>query len=161
MSGQWSCYKPGPVHALTDVSIAMDQYRTNATTLWLVENRGILTRIAAERDFVESLGTLVVCVDGHVRSAHRRFIQQVIQNSSITQVLLWSDYDEDGLLISGEMAAVVDGHNLTVKWIAHDHRVIQSWSGYYDYMKELLQRDKLEQEQVLGGVKEWRQWIEL
>lgn len=162
LSGQWSSYQPGPVHALTDLSIGQDQYRTNASTLWLVENRGILTRIAAERDFVKESGLFIACVDGHIRSSHRRLIHQLLRNSRIVQVLLWSDYDEDGLLISREMMDIVTAReHLTIKWITHDHRVVTSWLTYQSYMTDLLQKTRLEQEQVLGDAEEWRRWINL
>ncbi|MNW43005.1 hypothetical protein D3C74_201930 [compost metagenome] len=159
--GEWSNFRPGPVHALTDLSIAQDHYRTDAKILWLVENRAILTRIAAENNFIQDTGSLVVCVDGHLRSSHKHFIQDVIHNSDIQQVLLWSDYDADGLLIAHEMMKTVSEHKLILKWISHDHQVIGSWSVYERYMKELLQKKRLEQEQVLGRSEDWRRWINL
>ena len=159
--GQWSSFLPGPVHSLTDSSIAQDHYRTNARILWLVENRAILTRMAAERNFVQDTRSLIVCVDGHLRSSHKRFIQNVLQNSGIEQVLLWSDYDEDGLLIAQEMTEVVGDDALTLKWICHDHQIMTSWPVYYQYMKELLLQNRLEQEMVLGGGEDWRRWINL
>ncbi|MCZ8519847.1 MULTISPECIES: toprim domain-containing protein [Paenibacillus] len=163
LDGQWSGYRAGPVHALTDLSIAQDQYRTEAATLWLVENRGILTRLSAERDFLRDTGSLVVCVDGHLRSSHRRFIRQLIASSTIRQVMLWTDYDEDGRLIAGELAeaAAVDAaHPPKLKWIGHDHRVIGSETEYQQYMLALLQEGtRLEQEQAAGEAEDWRQWI--
>ncbi|BBH22499.1 hypothetical protein Back11_38440 [Paenibacillus baekrokdamisoli] len=159
LSGHWSCYQAGPVHALTDLSIAQDQYSTDATTLWLVENRGILTRLAAERDFLRETGSLIVCVDGHLRSSHKRFIHNSLINSHIRQVIFWSDYDEDGLLIAGEMAEVVSAYPLTLKWICHDHKVMKDWSNYQQYMRALLQEVRLEQELILGEAEIWRQWI--
>lgn len=113
VSGKWSSYQPGPVHALTDLSIAQDQYKTNANTLWLVENRGILTRLSAERGFLEKTGSLIACVDGHLRSSHKMFIRQLLQTSQIRQAIFWSDYDESGLLIAGEIAEAVNAYPLT------------------------------------------------
>ncbi|WP_433945536.1 DUF2399 domain-containing protein [Paenibacillus sp. SN-8-1] len=160
LSGQWSHYEAGPVHALTDLSIAQDQYTTDATTLWLVENRGVLTRLSAERGFLRETGSLVVCVDGHLRSSHRAFIHQLLSNTQIQQAILWSDYDKDGLLIAGEMLNSVAAYPLRLKWICHNHKVVDSWEAYQEYMKELLTVTKLEQEQILGGAQDWRQWIE-
>ncbi|WMT42243.1 Toprim sub domain-containing protein [Paenibacillus sp. D2_2] len=40
LEGQWSVHRSGPVHALTDLAVAQDDYHTTASTLWLVENRG-------------------------------------------------------------------------------------------------------------------------
>ncbi|MNJ46628.1 hypothetical protein D3C77_417630 [compost metagenome] len=159
--GQWSSFLPGPVHSLTDLSIAQDQYRTNAKKLWLVENRAILTRMAAERNFVQDTSSLIICVDGHLRSSHKRFIQDVLQHSGIEQVLLWSDYDADGFLIAEEMTKVVSGYVRTLKWVCHDHQIMMSWPEYAQYMKELLVQKRLEQEQVLGGGADWKRWINL
>lgn len=159
--GEWSSYRSGPVHALTDLSIAQDHYRTDAKNLWLVENRAILTRLAAESGFTQGTGSLVVCVDGHLRSSHKQFIQDVLHNSDIQQVLLWSDYDADGLLIAYEMMKTVTDHSLILKWISHDHQVIRSWSEYEQYMMKLLQQKQLEQEQVLGRSEDWKNWINL
>ncbi|UQZ34851.1 Toprim sub domain-containing protein [Paenibacillus sp. PK3_47] len=161
LTGEWSSYRAGPVHALTDLSIARDQYSTEATTLWLVENRAVLTRISAEHHFVQDTASLIACVDGHLRSSHKKFIQQVLKSGSIKQVLLWSDYDEDGLLIAGELADAVMDFPVTVKWICHNHSMITSWQEYQEYMKALLLTTRLEQEQILGGAGEWRRWIHL
>lgn len=161
LNGEWSGYRAGPVHALTDLSIAEDRYSTDATTLWLVENRAMLTRITAERHFLQDTGSLIACVDGHLRSSHKKFIQQVLGSSRVEQVLLWSDYDEDGLLIAGELANTVAPFPLTVKWICHDHSVISSWPEYQAYMEELLRTTRLEQEQIMGGAAEWKKWIKL
>lgn len=157
--GQWSSYQPGPVHSLTDISIAQDKYITNAHTLWLVENRAILTRLSAENCFIENSNSLVVCVDGHLRSSHKMFIRQLLQTSQLSQVIVWSDYDESGLLIAREMTEVVSGFSLTLKWISHDLRVITTWAEYQKYMTELLQHTQLEQEQSLGGSEYWTSWI--
>lgn len=159
VSGRWSSYQPGPVHALTDLSIAQDRYETTANTLWLVENRGVLTRLSAERSFLENTNSLIACVDGHLRSSHKMFIRQLLQTSQLSQVILWSDYDESGLLIAGEMAETLNGFPLTLKWISHDMRVINTWIEYQKYMKELLQETRMEQEQVLGGIEDWTRWI--
>lgn len=159
LMGEWSSYQAGPVHALTDLSIAQDHYSTDATTLWLVENRAVLTRITAERNFLQGTASLIACVDGHLRSSHKKFIQQVLGSSRIKQVLLWSDYDEDGLLIAGELANTVIPFPLTVKWICHDHSIILSWPEYQAYMEDLLLTTRLEQEQIMGGAEEWKQWI--
>ncbi|WP_179088553.1 DUF2399 domain-containing protein [Paenibacillus sp. FSL R5-0766] len=162
LEGQWSSYKAGPVHALTDLSIAQEHYRTNAETLWLVENRAVLTRMAAEPGFVEQTNSLIVCVDGHMRSSHRTFIQRLLEeDSSIKQAMLWSDYDADGLLITGEMSAALAGQELVLKFIAHDHQVYQDQSLFKAYMDLLLTTTQLEQEQVLGKREEWTKWINL
>ncbi|WP_169834497.1 DUF2399 domain-containing protein [Paenibacillus donghaensis] len=162
LNGTWSGYRAGPVHALTDLSIAADHYITDATTLWLVENRAILTRVAAERDFLQQTSSLIACVDGHLRSSHKNFIRQLLGGNAIRQVLIWTDYDTDGLLISGELAEAAQGSPARLKWIGHDRKVMTSWPQYQRYMQVLLQEKKpLEQEQIVGGAEDWRQWINL
>lgn len=42
--GRYGTYDWGPVHAITNISIANEEYQTKATTLWLVENRAILKK---------------------------------------------------------------------------------------------------------------------
>lgn len=53
LEGKWSNFQAGPVHALTNISVSQDQYSTGATTLWLVENRAIVTRMSAEPHFLQ------------------------------------------------------------------------------------------------------------
>ncbi|MBE9914728.1 DUF2399 domain-containing protein [Paenibacillus donghaensis] len=159
LEGRWSVHQPGPVHALTDLAVAQDQYHTRASTLWLVENRGILTRLAAERDFTGKSDCMIISVDGHIRSSHRTLVHQLVSNSPINQVLIWSDYDEDGLCIAKEMMEAVSARKLTLKWVCHDHEIITDWTDYQRYMKRLLQDKSLEQEQVLGGYEDWNKWI--
>ncbi|HEY4390444.1 MAG TPA: DUF2399 domain-containing protein [Paenibacillus sp.] len=160
LEGQWSVHRPGPVHALTDLAVAQDDYHTTASTLWLVENRGILTRIAADQHFAKKSDCLIICVDGHIRSSHKMLIHQLVANSSINQVLMWSDYDEDGFGIAREMMVAASASKLMLKWICHDHQIITNWMDYQTYMKKLLQESSLEQEQVLGGYKDWNRWID-
>ncbi|OUQ86309.1 hypothetical protein B5G50_22310 [Brevibacillus brevis] len=158
--GQFSTYQYGPVHALTDIAIDEEEYSTGATTLWLVENRSILTRIAAEKGFLMETNSLVLCVDGHLRTSHRLCIQQLLKNSSLDQVIVWSDYDPDGLQISRELyLAVAQYDRIRLKWITHSLETVTSWEQYEANMLALLNHQKMEQEQMLGGVNDWKKWI--
>ena len=159
LTGNYSSYRFGPVHSLTDLSIWEESYRTEATTLWLVENRAILTRMAAKKKFLEDMNSLVICMDGHLRSSHKNCIEQILSNGKIKQVIIWTDYDPDGLQISKEAYLVVSGKSqATFKWITHHKDVLLTWQGYFDYMVSLLKEMKMEQEQVLGGAEDWKRW---
>ncbi|MFC0470136.1 DUF2399 domain-containing protein [Halalkalibacter kiskunsagensis] len=158
--GVFSSYSYGPVHSLTDLSIVEDNYQTSATTLWLVENRGILTRVASEKGFLKATNTLVICVDGHLRNSHRRCIQQLLTNSSLKQVIIWCDYDKDGLQITKELyQACSTAPNMEFKWITHRKMIIREIHEFEKYMEVLLEQQSLEQEQVLGGKEDWLKWI--
>lgn len=102
---------------------------------------------------------MIICVDGHIRSVHRYFIRQLLNNSSIDQVIMWSDYDEAGLQIAREMYQSLTGHDVRHKWICPDHSILTSWPEYQKRMEDLLQYMKLEQEIVLGEAEDWRSWI--
>ncbi|WP_339254553.1 DUF2399 domain-containing protein [Paenibacillus sp. FSL P2-0136] len=159
LEGKWSNFQAGPVHALTNISVSQDQYSTTATTLWLVENRAVLTRMSAEPHFLQETNSMIVCVDGHIRSVHRYFIRQLLNNSAIDQVIMWSDYDEAGLQIAREMYQSLSGHDVRHKWICPDHSILTSWPEYQQRLEDLLQYTKLEQEIVLGEAEDWRSWI--
>jgi hypothetical protein len=160
ITGCYSAYRIGPVHSLTDLSISEENYSTDSTTLWLVENRAILTRIAAEKNFLKETNTLILCIDGHLRSSHKNCINQLLTNGNILQVLLWSDYDPDGFQIAKEMYLTVkEKHNGPVKWIKHTKQVLDNWQEYEVYMVDLLKDQRIEQEQVLGGAEDWKNWI--
>lgn len=158
ITGRYSTYHYGPVHALTDLSISEEKYATDAVNLWLVENRAVLTRMAAEKDFLKDNQSLVIGVDGHVRSSHKQCIEQLLKNSTVKQVLIWSDYDPDGLQIANELYTIVP-HQLPVKWIAAGGMTLTSWENYEEYMQVFLKNKKMEQEEVLGGAAEWKKWI--
>ncbi|MBT2291826.1 DUF2399 domain-containing protein [Paenibacillus albidus] len=159
LEGTWSNFCAGPVHALTNISVSQDHYSTRATTLWLVENRSILTRISAEPHFLQETHSLIICVDGHLRSAHKYFIRDLLLNSCIKQTIFWSDYDEAGLQIAREMLQSLMGHAVRHKWICPDHSIITNWSEYQQKMESLLHDMKSEQEIVLGEADDWRSWI--
>ncbi|MDR7315558.1 DUF2399 domain-containing protein [Brevibacillus nitrificans] len=159
ITGQFSAYRFGPVHALTDLAIAEEEYTTEATTIWLVENRAILTRMAAEQGFLQETNSLVLCVDGHLRSSHRLCIRQLVKNGTPEQIIIWSDYDPDGLIIAKELYLAVDQHRVAFKWITHDFEVMTVWEEYEEYMKAFLKQQRAEQEQVLGGAEDWKKWI--
>ncbi|MDR7000245.1 DUF2399 domain-containing protein [Neobacillus niacini] len=160
ISGHFSSYRFGPVHSLTDLAISEERYTTDSTTLWLVENRAILTRMSAKKNFLEETNSLVICVDGHLRSSHKHCIQQLLAGGRVKQVLIWSDYDPDGFQIAKEAyLTVLEKFAGTIKWIRHDSNVHTNWQEYETYMEFLLKETKIEQEQVLGGVEEWKKWI--
>lgn len=159
VEGTWSKFCAGPVHALTNISVLQDQYSTKATTIWLVENRAILTRMSAEPLFLQETNSLIICVDGHLRSAHKLFIRQLLQSSYIEQAIFWSDYDEAGLQIAGEMLQSLSGHEVKQKWICPDHSIIKNWFEYKQRMELILLNVKSEQEIVLGEAKDWKSWI--
>lgn len=160
ITGRYSAYRNGPVHSLTDLSISQEDYTTNATTLWLVENRAILTRMAAEKNFLEGTNTLMLCVDGHLRSSHKNCIKQLLTNGKIKQVLIWSDYDPDGFQIAKEMYLTIrEKHSGLIKWITHTKQVLNQWQEYEVYMQDVLKDKRMEQEQVLGGAEDWIKWI--
>lgn len=160
ITGHYSSYQFGPVHALTDLAISEEEYSTNTTTMWLVENRAVLTRMAAEKNFIHDTNSLVICVDGHVRSSHKQCIVQLLKNSRIKQVLIWSDYDLDGLQIAKELYVTVSRHHLLpIKWITADHNVIMDWKEYEEHMQVFLKHKNMEQEEILGGASMWKKWI--
>ncbi|QCJ41146.1 DUF2399 domain-containing protein [Bacillus sp. S3] len=161
LSGKYASYDWGPVHALTNLSIANEAYRTKATTLWLVENRAILTRMAAAEDFLKETNSLVICVDGHLRSTHKNAIVQLLDNSDIKQVMIWCDYDRDGLQISKEIHTLVYKHNaLTKKFILPEQQVICDWFQFEQCLINFLENNTMEQEQMMGGVDHWKKWIQ-
>lgn len=164
ISGRYSNYLAGPVYALTDLAVYKDDYSTSAGTLWLAENRAILTRFAAAEEFVQDSGLLVIGVDGQLRSAHARLIRQLLQGDSIQQVIIWTDYDESGLVIASHLTSVVKGaskERIAMKWICHDHSILTRFEEYENYMNELLMNgERTEQELILGSETDWKKWIE-
>lgn len=161
LTGNFSSYSYGPVHALTDLSISQEQYSTSATTLWLVENRAILTRIASQKQFLHNTHSLMLCIDGHLRSSHKQCIIQLLKNSTIQQAIIWTDYDPDGLQISKEIYETIfeTKTKLQPKWITAEQEVLVTWQDYQLYMQAFLKIKKMEQEEVLGGADVWEKWV--
>ena len=158
--GAYSSFQYGPVHALTDLSISSDDYRTTAKALWLVENRAILTRMASEENFLEETNSLIMCVDGHLRSSHKQCISQLLAGSDIDQVLIWCDYDPDGLQIAHEIYETVsDAKGKELKWIQPDQQVSTSLLEYEGYMLAFLEENRMEQEEMAGSREEWVKWL--
>ena len=157
LKGRYATFQYGPVHSLTDLSIAEEQLQSSATTLWLVENRAVLTRMAAEKGFLEENESLILCNDGHLRSSHKEAIHQIIRNSSLQQVIIWTDYDQDGLQIARELYETID--DLSCKWISPHGDVMTKWRDFEQEMKGYLQSEQKEQEQILGGAEQWKSWV--
>lgn len=128
---------------------------------YIVENRAILTRIAHEDGFLFHTKSLLVCVDGHLRSSHKAFIHQILLNSSISQIMIWCDYDSAGLQIAEALYKEVTAFEVRMKWIRPDQKIETSWNNYQKYMEASLEETQIEQEQVLGSVEEWNMWISL
>lgn len=161
ISGSYVNYKWGPVHALTDLLITKEQLRTSAKRLWLVENRAILTRISATNHFLEETQSLLICVDGHLRSAHKSAITQLIRNSQIQEIVIWSDYDPDGILIANEIHTLVSSHKLvSLKWVLPNLEIVTSKKDYEDFIVPYVQDMPSEQEMTVGSVDIWKKWIQ-
>ncbi|WP_010632631.1 DUF2399 domain-containing protein [Sporolactobacillus vineae] len=159
--GKQSVYDYGTVHAVTSVSLTTDCYKTQARTLWLVENRAILTRMAAEDHFLKRRAVLLVGCDGHVRSAHCHFIEQLLKGSHLHQVLIWTDYDRDGLLIANELFQIIrtTDSEIPVKWIGPDQKALPDPDDYQQKMAAFLAEKNREQEEKMGDAALWTQWI--
>lgn len=124
------------MHATTDSAVLTSPFTTTNTTLWLVENRAILTRIAVETEFLRQTNSCIVCLDGQIRSAHKQFIEQLLQ-SAIKQTIIWTDTDSAGITIAKYAAELVKG---TVKL-----------SALYDEQTAIeIQQDKLKSEHSEG-----------
>jgi 5S rRNA maturation endonuclease (ribonuclease M5) len=162
LTGNYSSYQWGPVHALTDLSISQEQYRTQAKVLWLVENRAILTRMAAQHPFLQQTNSLLFCIDGHLRTSHKNCIRQILENSHIKQVIIWSDYDQAGSHIANGLYAILSSYEkLRLKWITPEQEVITDKLEYENYIAQYLKTKTMEQEQILGGVEDWTKWVQL
>lgn len=150
IDSEYAQYKIGVVHATTDNAVLNSTYKTENTTLWLVENRAILTRMAIEKEFLEQTNSCVICLDGQIRSAHKRLIEQ-LQHSELKQTIIWTDTDAAGKSISKNAAALIKG---PIKIIGRHFEVFHSVAQY-----EASEVAAHEQEQQLGGVEQWSQWI--
>lgn len=154
----YSTYRIGSLHAVTDVALSKNRFQTDARVLWLVENRAILTRMAASPSFLEQTASIIICLDGNIRSSHRQFMNQISQSPTIEQVMIWTDYDESGLSIAREAYTILP-NNLNVKWIASNGDIYKDYTAYAHWLQKQLPETKREQEEVLGDEKQWKKWI--
>ncbi|GKV64963.1 MULTISPECIES: DUF2399 domain-containing protein [unclassified Sporosarcina] len=154
LTGQLSHYSAGTVHATTEIAVMDESYVTDAEILWLVENRAVLTRMAKELDFLADTSSLIIGVDGQLRGAHRKLIQQLCCNSSIQQIVIWVDYDAAGRVIARDLAELTKG--ISVRFIGNERNVFMSYPEYLEWSETV---PEAEQEMTLGGPAEWRKWI--
>lgn len=160
VSGTYASFHWGPIHSLTDLSIAQDVYSTTAKTVWLVENRAMLTRIASENHFLQKMDSLMICLDGQIRSAHKTFIRQLLQQQTIGQTLIWCDYDQSGLDIARNAYRLVSEFpSVKIKWIGPYADVETSWGAYEQKIATFITERSMEQEYVMGEVGNWTEWI--
>ncbi|WP_019422249.1 hypothetical protein [Paenibacillus sp. OSY-SE] len=160
-------YPQGYMHATTDLTVFDMTFSTSCRNVWLVENRAILTRMCVEPDFLSDTDSLVIGLDGQLRSGHRKLIKDVLASSlSIVQVLVWCDTDRAGGIISEHVRELLPHHSrIAVKWIL-SHPLTQrgeaftAWEAYERELQEVLDKEKpMEQEELLGGVELWKTWI--
>lgn len=150
-------YPCDTVRALTDLTVYHYEYETDAKVLWLVENRAVLTRMAAESGFLESTSSLVIGVDGQLRSGHKNLINSVLTHSnSIKQVIIWTDYDSAGKVISDMLFDIVSPFGRKMKGISADGMALNR----EEYVGDFHMRER-EQEEKLGDEATWRAWINL
>ncbi|WNB92117.1 toprim domain-containing protein [Bacillus sp. NEB1478] len=155
LMGTYATYNYGSVHAVTDLALGIDDFCTSASTLWLVENRAVLTRMAIETSFLQKSNSFVLAVDGHVRSAHRSLITQLCK-SNIKEVIIWTDADPDGMQISHTLVSIIN--SIPFKIIG-GKRVFYSLKTYDAWFQEETKDHYFEQEQQLGGVLIWEKWM--
>ena len=150
LTGVFSTYEHGTVHATTDIAIIEETFQTEAHVLWLVENRAILTRMAKETKFMQDTRSFVLGVDGQVRGAHRKMIQQLCAHSSIEKVMIWVDYDKAGQIIANDLVHLIK--NKTYRLIGSEGNVFTDYDAYIKWLAKMKQS---EQEMTLGGTEEW------
>lgn len=157
MKGHYASYDYGSVHSTTDLAAFTDSFQTNAKILWLVENRGILTRMAFEKDFLIESNSLILGVDGQLRSGHERLIESLVP--SVEQVIIWTDVDEAGLTIANELTRIVDSSSFLTKWVVPPLEIVTNWCDFEKRFKVAINKREEEQEQDIGGVIQWKKWI--
>ncbi|WP_050615528.1 DUF2399 domain-containing protein [Bacillus testis] len=163
IQGSMSSFRHGCTHSVTDQEVFVDTFRTDATHLWLVENRGILTRFTSEKDFLKETNSLMIAVDGQLRSAVKRLIGELAKCSSIQTVLVWTDYDEAGIQIARSIYETIKQteHAPVWKWIVPGKdRVVTDFDTYRETVQACIRLRQSEQEEELGGADEWRKWIQ-
>lgn len=159
VKGQFATFNHQSLQAVTDMAVRKDHFETTNKVLWLVENRAILTRMASSMKFLKETTSIVICVDGNIRSAHRQFIEQISSSSSIEQVIIWTDYDLAGLSIAEE-ALFALGKSVPTKWVGSEGTIFKDYKVYKEWLHTQLELGSREQEEFLGGETQWRNWIQ-
>ncbi|MGE8000342.1 DUF2399 domain-containing protein [Lysinibacillus sp. NPDC093190] len=154
LTGTFSYYQQGVIHALTDDAILKDTYKTDASVIWLVENRAILTRMAKETSFLQRTNSFILCLDGQIRSAHKMLIRQLVATQT---VIIWTDFDVAGLTIAMHAVQMI---NTPYKIIARDNQTFSDIEAYKKWLLGELEIAEHEQEQQLGDVEQWMKWIQ-
>ncbi|BCG58605.1 Toprim sub domain-containing protein [Paenibacillus sp. URB8-2] len=166
-------YPQGFLHVVTDVTVWRTEFQTVCRTLWLTENRAVLTRMSAEPDFLRKSGSLIIGLDGQLRSGHRKLIKDVLAGSeSIRQIIVWCDSDRAGLTISRNVQALLQmAAPVAVKWILPDSLnrkdnpagcVFRTWDAYEaEALARLDRRLAGEQEAEMGDTDSWNLWMEI
>lgn len=159
MEGETVTYDYGPIHATTDLAVFNEIFKTKAKVLWLVENRGILTRMAFETEFLTTTNSFVLGIDGQLRSSHRRLIKQLLRH--VEQVIIWTDVDEAGFIIGSHLAELLQGYDVTAKWVVPPLEVVSSLEAFKKAYEQALEVRSAEQEEQIGGIERWKKWISL
>ncbi|MFB5760915.1 Toprim sub domain-containing protein [Paenibacillus medicaginis] len=160
-------YPQGYLHATTDLTVYELEMATSCRNIWLAENRALLTRMCSDPNFLVESESLVIGLDGQLRSGHRKLVHDIIQHSpSIEQVLVWCDTDQAGLLIAASVRKILDHFPLqSVKWIltppdTRQARIFNSWEDYESQLQATIEHNRpTEQEEFLGGRELWTTWI--
>jgi hypothetical protein len=156
LTGKFSDYSLGTVHATTEIAVIDEVFQTSANILWLVENRAVLTRMATEIEFLENSESFVLGVDGQLRGAHRKLITQLCQSPSIHKAIIWVDYDEAGQIIARDLVNLVK--EIPFRLIGNEGTIFKNFENYKNWSVTI---QNAEQEMTLGDVEEWSKWIEL
>ncbi|RAP28654.1 hypothetical protein C2W64_04710 [Brevibacillus laterosporus] len=158
LEGKSIHYSHGTVHASTDIAVYDMSFQTTAQNIWLVENRGVLTRMAYETEFLQQTSSFVLCVDGQVRNGHRELITQLVQNSpNLNHVMIWTDCDESGYTIAKELYRLTNSKPITL--ILPTFQTVNKWGDYEQIFSDMIQTSKREQEEHMGGPEQWLTWI--
>lgn len=156
LTGNLSQYSIGTVHSTNDLAIMKEDFHTPAEVLWLVENRAVLTRMAIEQSFLEETKSFILGVDGQVRGAHRKMIQQLCETSAIEKVMIWVDYDKFGAVIARDLVELIG--SIACRLIGNEENIFYTYEHYAKWVKTV---PDAEQEMTLGGEKCWRKWLNL
>ena len=82
-------------------------------------------------------------------------IQSVLDHSkSITKIIIWTDYDGAGEIISDKLFELVAPYEQYTRWISSEGKVLHK-----EEFEQSVRLRESEQEESLGGVDTWKKWI--
>jgi len=144
------------LQAITNIEVEETaSFITPANQVMLTENRALLLKMYKSGWLKKRPDILAVGIDGRLRTAHKRLLNLIAENSQIARISAWVDTDTAGIEIGAALAALFPGITMVLPPAAGQKEKTLPYPEWVHWLAQHAEYGDTEQEEFLGNASLW------